>query len=820
MRSRQANARLELRRVLRRGAVALVALLCLASLPATAALAAAEDGEDEPGVARVSLIEGEASYLRGDADEWTGVSVNAPLVTGDRFFSGADSRAEIQLAPGIYARLSSETALGMLELGPDTTQVRLSAGLVTLRLRRPPGDRHVEIDTPGAAAVLREAGIYRVQVDRAGDTTLQVRDGEATVYVAGEPYEIRSGRGVRVEGTGDEARPSIYSVAGGDGWDQWDAERARRVENAESYRYVSEDIYGAEDLDEYGDWEYRSEYGYVWRPRYVGAGWAPYTYGRWVWVDPWGWTWLGYEPWGWAPYHYGRWVYLDSYWAWAPGPIIASPIYAPALVGWFGSGFGGVSVSVGFGSIGWVPLGWGEPCFPWWGGWGGVRIGWPWWGGWGGPRIFNNVVINKNITNITINKFDFGNLRKPGGFSTVPVRDFLCGGRGRFMPPGAGRSDFRPIDGRVPVVPTRESLPATSPGRVGVGRTVQPPREVLGRQVVSTRAPGVAPPSFERKLPVVERNAGAPLTPATLRDLGREGGGRTLVRTAAPGGTGSGGRSLAGGEGRTLPGVQTSRREAPGALDVAPSARREAGSGVPSTAWSRSRDGSWSRSVPEPAAPRVRPEAFPTAPREGGERERYVARRPARSGLDAAPESRSAPTSRTPRSTWTSGDRAPRSSGEPSARTAPQARSGSRQWFSQPRTLAPSGRETRAAPRSSGGSGTVPMYRSGPPSSGAAPRVRSAPAPSRSGGSAPNVSSAPRTSSVPRSYSAPRGSFSGRPSAPAVRSFSGRGAPSVSRSFGGTSRSFGGMSRSFGGSSSFGGGRSVGGGRSSPAGGR
>ena len=88
----------------------------------------------------------------------------------------------------------------MLELGPDTTQVRMSVGLATFRVRRDPGKRHVEIDTPGAAVVVREAGVYRISVDGSGDTNLQVRDGEATIYVAGEQYEI----GLELElGAGD-----------------------------------------------------------------------------------------------------------------------------------------------------------------------------------------------------------------------------------------------------------------------------------------------------------------------------------------------------------------------------------------------------------------------------------------------------------------------------------------------------------------------------------------------------------------------------------------------------------------------------------------
>jgi hypothetical protein len=39
-------------------------------------------------------------------------------------------------------------------------------------------------------------------------------------------------------------------------------------------------VIGYEDLDRHGEWVREAEYGYVWRPTYVVAGWAPYRDGR------------------------------------------------------------------------------------------------------------------------------------------------------------------------------------------------------------------------------------------------------------------------------------------------------------------------------------------------------------------------------------------------------------------------------------------------------------------------------------------------------------------------------------------------------------
>ena len=114
---------------------------------------------------------------------------------------------------------------------------------------------------------------------------------------------------------------------------------------------------GYSDLDDYGDWRDEPEYGHVWYPREVEPDWAPYSYGYWNWVGPWGWTWVDYSPWGFAPYHYGRWNYFGGRWGWCPGAYYGYPVYGPAFVGFFGGGFGF--------DVGWFPLGFGEPFFPW-----------------------------------------------------------------------------------------------------------------------------------------------------------------------------------------------------------------------------------------------------------------------------------------------------------------------------------------------------------------------------------------------------------------------------------------------------------------------
>lgn len=86
-------------------------------------------------------------------------------------------------------------------------------------------------------------------------------------------------------------------------------------------------------LESYGFWQQSPRFGEVWVPYDKPRGWRPYTVGRWVYTDEWGWYWVSdpeEEDWGWITYHYGRWVRERGLgWVWVPGEE-----WAPAWVNW------------------------------------------------------------------------------------------------------------------------------------------------------------------------------------------------------------------------------------------------------------------------------------------------------------------------------------------------------------------------------------------------------------------------------------------------------------------------------------------------------
>jgi hypothetical protein len=83
-------------------------------------------------------------------------------------------------------------------------------------------------------------------------------------------------------------------------------------------------------LEPYGRWTRHPRWGEVWIPAYRDRDWRPYTEGRWIYTDEWGWFWDSDEDFGWIAYHYGRWVLDPQFgWVWIPGDE-----WGPAWVQW------------------------------------------------------------------------------------------------------------------------------------------------------------------------------------------------------------------------------------------------------------------------------------------------------------------------------------------------------------------------------------------------------------------------------------------------------------------------------------------------------
>jgi len=315
--------------------------------------------DDPPGrVARLNYIQGSVSYQVSGSQDWVQADPNRPLTTGDNLWADKDSRGEVHIG-STAIRMSSETGVSFLTLDDRTVQLQLAQGTIEVHLRIFPTGDAFEIDTPNLAFTVTRPGEYRIQTDPNGDSTLiTVREGGGEVTGGGgNSWDLQAGQQYAFNGT-DELTYDAQAAPGYDDFEDWCQSRDQRENSSASARYVSRDIDGYYDLDDYGDWHNDPDYGAVWVPRGVAVGWAPYHVGHWVYVAPWGWTWVDEEPWGFAPFHYGRWAFVGGYWGWVPGPVVVRPVYAPALVGFVGGGFGvGVAFGGGFSGVAWFPLG-------------------------------------------------------------------------------------------------------------------------------------------------------------------------------------------------------------------------------------------------------------------------------------------------------------------------------------------------------------------------------------------------------------------------------------------------------------------------------
>ena len=405
------------------------------------------------GVARISFLNGDVSVRRGDSGDIVAAAINAPLVLQDSLLTGAGATAEIQFDSANMIRLGQNSEVRLSELAYHRAQMQVANGTVTFRVLRD-SDARIEIDTPQVSVRPGRLGSYRITIREDGTSEVAVRAGEAEIFTPRGAEPLRAGQMIVARGTAADPEFQILAAPALDSWDRWNENRDRHfVERTRSYENVNRDIYGAEDLDDSGDWV-DSQYGRAWHPR-VAADWAPYRNGHWAWVDYYGWTWVSDDSWGWAPYHYGNWFHEDSLgWAWYPGAYDSPHYWSPALVAFvgFGNGFG---VGFGFGNIGWCPIAPFEPFHRWWGGdyyggFGGYGRGF---GGFNNTVINNtNIVNNVNITNI------YRNAGVTNGVTAVNAAQFGQNHRNFQQVSPADLRGANLVRGQVPVATTRQSL--------------------------------------------------------------------------------------------------------------------------------------------------------------------------------------------------------------------------------------------------------------------------------------------------------------------------------------------------------------------------
>jgi hypothetical protein len=436
----------------------------------------------------------------------------------------------LQLGSAVI-RLSENTGFSFLNLDDHTVQIQLTSGTLNLRVRRLDQGDAYEVDTPNLAFTVDGPGNYRLEASEDGTySVVSLRDGQGEATGNGQTYTIHAGQRATFNGT-DSLNADVESNNSPDQFDTWGDGRDHRYDDSRSAHYLSHDVVGYEDLDDNGDWRDDSNYGHVWYPNHVDAGWAPYHEGHWDWISPWGYTWVDDSNWGYAPFHYGRWVSVSGRWGWVAGPVDVAAVYAPALVVFLGGGPGGFG-----GNVGWFPLGPREVYVPPYqvsrGYMNQVNISNTTVNTTVVTNVYNTTIVNKSTTITNVN---YANRGVQGAVTVVPQRAFAGAQPVAHSAVAMNQQQLAavPVAARVAVAPTRESVlgaKASSAGHVSA-----PPAAVANRQVIAKRTPPPPPVPFAKQQQAMAAHPGQPLPKREMQSLRPAAAAHPMVKQAPPG---------------------------------------------------------------------------------------------------------------------------------------------------------------------------------------------------------------------------------------------------------------------------------------------
>ena len=341
-------------------------------------------------VGRVYHIEGELLRYVPEERDWVALVRDAPFGNEDALFSGSRGMAELIAPNGSWIRIGESTQIQCIALHEDLTEMDVATGLA--RFYNKGARTVIKATSPFGYVFAYPGAVFDFYVGENSVEVVAVQGRVSFVHAATDArYDVSAGFPSIVA---DESRVSSADGTVDPGWDRWNKDRdvywaVKTRARGRSADYLPASLRDESyALEENGTWEmvpYEGANRWFWRPTRVGAGWSPFSVGRWTyWYGDQ--CWIPAEPFGYITHHYGNWVYARNRWYWAP-PVAVVRVGHPFLnVGFFW--YPGRVAWIHSGPyVGWVPLAPREPYYchrP-----------------WGGPHT---VVVNPvNVTQININ---------------------------------------------------------------------------------------------------------------------------------------------------------------------------------------------------------------------------------------------------------------------------------------------------------------------------------------------------------------------------------------------------------------------------------
>jgi hypothetical protein len=126
----------------------------------------------------ITSIQGQVSVRHGGDDAWAGAPLNSPLLPDDRIRTGARSTVGIEVA--------------------STNRLQIAAN-TEVRLARSEDGRY-RVETPSVAVRPYNSGVYRIAINRAGESEIVVSKGNVEVAGPGGSQWIYAGQTLLARG--------------------------------------------------------------------------------------------------------------------------------------------------------------------------------------------------------------------------------------------------------------------------------------------------------------------------------------------------------------------------------------------------------------------------------------------------------------------------------------------------------------------------------------------------------------------------------------------------------------------------------------------
>lgn len=146
------------------------------------------DAKALPNAARIERVEGQVGMsqsLDNSNSQWIEARANNPITVGDRIYTRESSRSQIAFTGRNFATIEANTALDVLDLSGQRTQVALRNGSALFDVGSPA--ELFEVATPCGAVDLEQPGIYHVAINENGNAVATAYSGGAQVVGQGAP---------------------------------------------------------------------------------------------------------------------------------------------------------------------------------------------------------------------------------------------------------------------------------------------------------------------------------------------------------------------------------------------------------------------------------------------------------------------------------------------------------------------------------------------------------------------------------------------------------------------------------------------------------